>query len=105
MTTSVWKSSVRVLALAFLVAQAGCRTSPPAETADTSGPPPELVQQPYLFEIVRHLYRWQLDESEVDRLITSKQMEFWVRRLEPKLDPGDRSVPGEILLPQLGHQR
>jgi len=97
----VWKTSVRGLLLASLVAQPACRTSHPAEAAATPAPPPELVQQAYLFEIVRHLYRWQLDESEVDRLIASKQMEFWVRRLEPRLDPGDRSVLGEILLPQL----
>jgi hypothetical protein len=101
MTTPIWKSSVRVLPLALLVALSACRTSPPTQAVLSPAPPPELVQQSYLFEIVRHLYRWQLDESEVDRLITSKQIEFWVRRLEPKLDPGDRSVLGEILLPQL----
>lgn len=89
------------LALALLVAQSGCRTLPPAKTAEPSPPPFELLQPAYLFEIVRHLYRWQLDESEVSRLVTSKQSEFWVRRLEPGLDPGDRSVLGEILLPQL----
>ena len=90
-----------MVVLALLIAQPGCRTPQPLETAGTSTPPPELVQQPYLFEIVRHLYRWQLDESEVDRLIASKEMEFWVRRFEPRLDPGDRSVLGEVLLPQL----
>jgi len=96
-----WKSFAQVLVLAFVVAQSGCQTTPPAKAVESLTPPPELVQQPYLFDIVRHLYRWQLDESEVDRLIVSRQMEFWVRRLDPKLDPGDRSVLGEILLPQL----
>ena len=97
----VGKSFGCVLALALLAAQPGCRTSPLAEAADSSAPPPELAQSSYLFEIVRHLYRWQLDESEVSRLITSKQMEFWVRRLDPRLDRGDRSVLGEIHLPRL----
>jgi hypothetical protein len=101
MTTSISTTSVRLLLLASLVALSACRTSPPARAGDASVSPPEIVQEPYLFEIVRHLYRWQLDEGEVDRLISSKQIEFWVRRLEPKLDPGDRSVLGEILLPQL----
>jgi hypothetical protein len=64
--------------------------------------PPELVQPSYLFEVVRYLYRWHLDESEVERIVGEKQFVFWVRRLEPRLDPGDRSVLGEILLPQLG---
>ena len=42
-----------------------------------------------------------MDESEVEHIVSAKQIVFWVRRLEPKLDPGDHSVLGEILLPQL----
>jgi hypothetical protein len=87
--------------LALLAISSGCRTSSPRETMVHSTPPPELLQQSYLFEIVRHLYRWQLEESEIDRIISSKEMVFWVGRFEPKLDPGDHSVLAEILLPQL----
>jgi hypothetical protein len=54
-----------------------------------------------LFEIVRHLYRWHLDEDEIANAVASKRFIFWVRRLEIKHDPGDQSVVGEILLPQL----
>jgi hypothetical protein len=91
-----------VLPLALMALLLGCKTSPPpAASPVSSGVPSELLQPPYLFEIVRHLYRWQLDESEVERLIGAKRCVFWIRRLEPKLDPGDHSELGEILLPQL----
>jgi predicted nuclease of predicted toxin-antitoxin system len=60
-----------------------------------------MPQHTYLFEVVRHLYRWHLDESEIERIMGQKQFVFWLRRLDPRLDPGDRSVFAEILLPQL----
>jgi len=91
-----------VLPLALVALLPGCRTSPPPAAPPVAlGVPSELLQPPYLFEIVRHLYRWHLDESEVERIVGAKRFVFGVRRLEPKLDPGDRSVLGEILLPQL----
>ena len=91
-----------VFPLALVALLLGCRTSaPPAAQPVASGVPSELLQPPYLFEIVRYLYRWDLDESEVERVVSAKRFVFWVRRLEPKLDPGDQSVLGEILLPQL----
>jgi hypothetical protein len=62
-------------------------------------PPPEVLRQAYLCEIVRHLYRWHLDESDVERLVDAKTFPFWVRRLEPQLDAGDRSEFAEIVLP------
>jgi len=94
----------RLLAgLALAVLLPACRTAPsPGAAADAQTAPPALTQPAYLFEVVRYLYRWHLDESEVERILGSKHFVFWVRRLEPKLDPGDRSVLGEILLPQLG---
>jgi hypothetical protein len=42
-----------------------------------------------------------LDEAEVERLTKNKEITFWVRGLEVALDPGDRSLLGEILMPQL----
>ena len=93
-------SLVLMLALASLLP--ACRTSPPPPAQNALAPPPELLQPPYLCEIMRYLYRWQLDESEVERVLGEKKFVFWVRPLEAKLDPGDRSLLGEILLPQLG---
>src|SRR5262245_20901297 len=95
------KLSLFACGLGALLLQTGCQTSTP-RSVSYSAPPPELVEEVYLFEIVRHLYRWQLDESEIEHLVTGRDMLFWVRRLEPKLDPGDRSILGEIILPQLG---
>ena len=85
-----------VATLALLPA---CRTSPSPATQGETVVPAELTQQAYLYEIVRYLYRWQLDESEVERIVGGRNLVFWVRRLEVRLDSGDRSVVGEILLP------
>jgi hypothetical protein len=62
--------------------------------------PEELTRQDFLFEVAQHLYRWYLDEAEVERASKEKQIVFWVCRLEPALDAGDKSIFGEILLPQ-----
>lgn len=91
-----------VVFLALAVLLSACQSAAPAKVPGVSAVPSELVQPPYLFEIVRYLYRWQLDEAEVDRLVGAKQVVFWVRRVETPLDPGDRSALGEILLPQVG---
>ena len=86
------------LALILLALEPGCQTRP-----QTSGSPvpAELLQQSYIFEIARHLYRWHLDPEEVERIAASRRMHFWIHRLEPKLDPGDRSLLAEIILPEV----
>ncbi len=63
---------------------------------------PELVQEKYLFEVVRHLYRWYMDEADINRAATSGTFEFRVRAVNTVLDPDDHSKLGEILLPVLG---
>ena len=96
------KVSAVIVSLTLAVLLSACRSAAPAKAAGASAVPPELVEQPYLFELVRYLYRWQLDEAEVDRLVGGRQVVFWVRRVEAPLDPGDRSALAEILLPQAG---
>ena len=96
------KVSAVIVSLALAVLLSACRSAAPAKAAGASAVPPELVEQPYLFELVRYLYRWQLDEAEVERLVGGRQVVFWVRRVEAPLDPGDRSALAEILLPQAG---
>ncbi len=71
-----------------------------AQTRPTA--PPELLERPYLYDVVRHLYRWYLDERDLDPLAHSREFVFWVRGLQPELDENDRSRFGEITLPQLG---
>jgi hypothetical protein len=65
-----------------------------------SAVPEELTKPAFLFEVVRHLYRWYVDEAEVERVIKDRQFVFWVQSLAPALDAGDRSLFGAILLPQ-----
>ncbi len=62
--------------------------------------PPELTSKPWLNEIVRHLYRWHIDERDIDAVIKDGKVVFWVRELKPKLDEGDKSRFGDVVLPQ-----
>jgi hypothetical protein len=72
----------------------------PAKAGDGTAPA-ELVQMSTLSEVMRHLYRWYLDENDVERVANRPELVFWVRRVKTKLDPGDQSVFAEICLPQL----
>jgi len=90
-----------VLGLAWVVLLPACQNLQRAPAKGASDVPPELLQPSYLYQVVRHLYRWHLDESEVERIVGAKRLVFWARRLQAELDSGDRSVLGEILLPQL----
>lgn len=90
-----------VLIAITVLSLSSCRTEHPAGQMGISAVPSELIQQSYLYEVVRHLYRWYLDESEIENIITSSKFTFWVRRLEPRLDPGDQSVLADIYLPQI----
>lgn len=82
-----------LLALAAVVAPAA---------AVVPSPPAELTETAYLNEVMRHLYRWYLDESDVERNANAREFIFWVRRLDVQLDAGDRSEFAEVVLPQLG---
>jgi hypothetical protein len=73
-----------------------------ASLTQASPPPAEVTEPPYLFEIVRHIYRWYLDENDVERAVASKDFTFWARGLEPTLDEGDHSRFAEIAMPLFG---
>ncbi len=99
----ILKTLCPALPLALLLALAGllpaCRSAAPVSASPAV--PPELLQLPYLHEIVRYLYRWQLDEPEVEKILGRPDFIFWVRPLPVALDPGDHSQYAEILFPQL----
>lgn len=59
----------------------------------------ELSNPVFLEEIVRHLYRWYLDEADIEKYLDSPKFIFQVRLLSPKLDEGDRSQYAEIYIP------
>ena len=92
-------SALTILASGLLLA-AGSVEPPAAATRPTA--PPELVARRYLYEVVRHLYRWYLDERDLDPLANCREFVFRIRALQPRLDENDRSQFGEISLPQLG---
>jgi hypothetical protein len=96
-----WKLLSLAASFGLAVLLTACQT-PPRTATNAVAVPAELVQSNYLYEVTRHLYRWYLDEAEVERVLQAKQFVFWVRRLDAKLDPGDQSQFGEIVLPQLG---
>ena len=60
----------------------------------------ELTSKPWLYEVVRHLYRWYIDEKDLDAVVKANEVIFWVRETKPRLDEGDRSAFGEVVLPQ-----
>ena len=95
-----WKSLSLAASFGLVVLLTSCQT-PHQTGTNAKAVPAELVQPAYLYEVTRHLYRWYLDEAEVERVVQAKQFVFWVRRLDTKLDPGDQSQFGEIVLPQL----
>jgi hypothetical protein len=63
---------------------------------------PTLLEEDYLFEVVKHLYRWYLDEADFKKIVGKARIAFWVRQRRLTLDPGDRSQFGEIVIPDLG---
>ena len=62
----------------------------------------QLTEREFLFEVIRHLYRWYLDEKDVNASLRKGEFVFWVRELKPQLDPGDKSCFGQIIMPALG---
>jgi hypothetical protein len=62
----------------------------------------EILDLKYLSEVVRHVYRWHLDETDLDRLAGERDFPFWVRTLDVPLDAGDQSRMAEIVMPLVG---
>lgn len=61
-----------------------------------------VAEEPFVREVVRHLYRWYLDEADVDAQAAKAELPVWTRELERKLDAGDRSRFAEMVFPSLG---
>ena len=49
-----------------------------------------------------HLYRWYLDETDIQKATKAGNSTIWLREMTPKLDPGDKSRFAELILPVLG---
>jgi hypothetical protein len=74
-----------------------------AEAPPAAKVPPEIMEKQFLYELSRHLYRWYLDEIDLESIQESieerKDIVFKIRLLNVKLDEGDKSQYAEIIYP------
>ena len=73
-----------------------------AARGEPAAVPEELARPEYLYALTQHLYRWHMDEADVENEAQTKTLTFWIRRVDAELDEGDRSELAEIALPKLG---
>ncbi|MGA0367967.1 MAG: hypothetical protein ACO3N7_00785 [Kiritimatiellia bacterium] len=66
-----------------------------------AAPLPEDVDNDLLMAATVHLYRWVLDENDIESVLSDGQLLCWVREINPDLDPGDSSRMLEVWMPQL----
>ncbi len=59
----------------------------------------DITNRVYLYEVLRYLYRWYLDEIDIEKNCNAKVVECLIRPLNPKLDAGDESKYAEIIIP------
>ncbi len=85
----IWLSLLCGAALA-----AGCATRPPATA-------PTAMEVEYISEIIRHLYRWHMDETMLGDTGNFATLAVWGRELRPALDADDHSRFYEVLIPDL----
>ena len=55
----------------------------------------------FVYEVCRHLYRWEMDETAVIRSGADENLHVWTRNLAMKLDDKDASRYRELYFPQL----
>ncbi len=60
-----------------------------------------VSEDKYLFEVIRHLYRWHLDETDAEKLVGKDEILFNIQEITPHLDQGDKSKFCDILIPAL----
>lgn len=74
----------------------------PARAAEPAPDTTASIDKTYIYEVMRHLYRWYMDESDIEKVASLKDVTFRVRPLHPKLDEGDRSELAEITFVDFG---
>lgn len=62
----------------------------------------DLSHKEEVYEVIGHLYRWYLDETDIQKATKAGNSTIWLREMTPKLDPGDKSRFAELILPVLG---
>ena len=61
--------------------------------------PAEILKKTYIYEVVRHLYLWYLDEVDVENATVNPNLVLKMFALDTKLDSGDKSEYAEVLIP------
>jgi len=91
--------------LAGALALAGCVSSSNPTRVDAASHSEAaltpLLEKPFVFAVLRHVYRWHFDQSYVLEVGKRDTFEVWARPLHPRLDAGDRSEFAELWLPAL----
>ncbi len=88
-----------LLAAGLALSTACQATHPTAATLPASTS--ELLDQHCQYEVVRYLYRWHLDEEQLEKAVDTPNFVFWIKPLHPKLDPDDHSIFAEMIFPTL----
>ena len=73
-----------------------------AEKAVPASAQAEVMEQPWMFEVTRHLYRWSMDETDAEKIVGKENVTFLVRGIQVELDEGDHSQLAELVLPDAG---
>ncbi|NCD35041.1 MAG: hypothetical protein EOL87_16690 [Spartobacteria bacterium] len=79
-----------------------CSTGHAEPAPSVSGATIELsvTQQHYLFDLVQYLYRWFMDENDVERgPKPDRNIHFWLREIHYERDAGDASRWIQVYLP------
>lgn len=101
--TAPGKTALRtVLAYCCAIACATVATAQEAGPSKNDRPPPEIRQKAYVYEILRHLYRWYLEEQDIGKLLKREKLTVWLCPRKMKLDENDHSQFAEIVFPHLG---
>jgi hypothetical protein len=89
--------------LIFMLALAGCMSSsnpaPNSTAAGGDAASSPVLQKQFILEVMKHLYRWNFDQSYVLEAGKLDTLEVWARPLHPHLDTGDRSEFTELWIP------
>ena len=66
-------------------------------------PPDSVLSDEYVFEVLRHVYRWHMDDTMLPTDSAELlEIDVWVKTLSPSLDPGDKSRYLQVVLPDMG---
>ncbi len=77
-------------------------SQPVSVSADAAGEYAELLTMESISEVMRHLYRWYLDDSDFEGVFQLKTVDYHVAPLNLSLDPGDKSRYADVIIPSIG---